>query len=503
MSKRKSDEMIQFQSEHGTNIYITDNNKYLVLCERNKKKMNKRFDSLEEAKNARDEFIKSYEKSITIAPKPLIDENSALLPCRDNDGNVITWAIISVQDEEILSKFKFHMITDGYPGFKINGKSQRLHLHVYYELMKGERKQKYVVDHINGNRCDSRRENLRIASYELNAHNKNKKDGTTSVYRCVSQGKGGSWYVYDISGKLRTFSSESSAGYFADLVAKERFGKDAILNNVEKPDNYEETIVSSLKKDIEKESCIKITKYNTFEVNVDRNGNTFQKTFKTMNEAKIARDKFIDEEEKKAEETLNLQPVSRTSEGIAYRITSGKYKVQVLMDDDIYEKYKSKSIHAQKSKNRDNYYVAINIEGVPICLHILVMNRFGQGFDKLKVDHINRNTLDNRRSNLRVVSISENAQNSVHSSNSTGFHGVCKQRSKFCTNITKDGQLYYCGLYDTRELAALAYNYIAEELYGPTAFLNDVINNSEYFWNSSKRRLILGVDTGSCRVDGD
>ena len=64
------------------------------------------------------------------------------------------------------------------------------------------------------------------------------------------------------------------------------------------------------------------------------------------------------------------------------------------------------------------YYVRVNPKKVH--LHRLIL----QSKKGLVVDHINRNGLDNRRSNLRVVTIQENLRNQIRPNNKTGFTGV-------------------------------------------------------------------------------
>lgn len=76
------------------------------------------------------------------------------------------------------------------------------------------------------------------------------------------------------------------------------------------------------------------------------------------------------------------------------------------------------------------------------------------------VDHIDRDTLNNRRSNLREISKSGNAVNSkMNRRNSSGARGVSwsKGMNKWMTTIKRDGKYEYLGCHDTVELARQAY----------------------------------------------
>lgn len=72
------------------------------------------------------------------------------------------------------------------------------------------------------------------------------------------------------------------------------------------------------------------------------------------------------------------------------------------------------------------------------------------------VDHINRNTLDNRKCNLRIVNNSLNAINSkVRTDNVSGFKGVSwdKSRKLYRAYITKNRKLINLGRFKTLESA--------------------------------------------------
>ena len=91
------------------------------------------------------------------------------------------------------------------------------------------------------------------------------------------------------------------------------------------------------------------------------------------------------------------------------------------------------------------------------------------------VDHISRNKLDNRRSNLRVCSHHENSLNQKkRQTNSTGYIGVSflKCAGKFESYVHYDGKKHYLGLFVSAEEAAKARDAAAVKLFGEYCNLN-------------------------------
>ena len=76
-----------------------------------------------------------------------------------------------------------------------------------------------------------------------------------------------------------------------------------------------------------------------------------------------------------------------------------------------------------------------------------------------QIDHINGNRSDNRISNLRVVNQSGNAQNrrASQKNNQSGYFGVHASGKKWRAQIRIDKKLKHLGLFDTPELASMAY----------------------------------------------
>jgi hypothetical protein len=85
------------------------------------------------------------------------------------------------------------------------------------------------------------------------------------------------------------------------------------------------------------------------------------------------------------------------------------------------------------------------------------------------VDHANCNTLDNRRSNLRICSQSENRFNSRKSkSNTSGYKGVSysNQAKKWRSQIKRKNKIIHLGYYDTPEKAYEAYVAASKKYHG-------------------------------------
>lgn len=88
--------------------------------------------------------------------------------------------------------------------------------------------------------------------------------------------------------------------------------------------------------------------------------------------------------------------------------------------------------------------------------------------DSVAVDHINRDRLDNRRSNLRHSTRELNASNrSMNRNNTSGFKGVSPRGSRWGARTTDAGKRRWLGSFDTPEEAAMAYDTWMESKHGP------------------------------------
>lgn len=150
--------------------------------------------------------------------------------------------------------------------------------------------------------------------------------------------------------------------------------------------------------------------------------------------------------------------------------------VKVKIDKEDMEKCSKLTWHY--AKNKDSKYIQTRIKGKMIKLHRYIMN---MNNSNLVVDHINRNPLDNRKSNLRICSYKENSFNkSIRVDNTSGIPGVSfhKTNKKWRAKIKYNNLTIHLGYFeDINE--ALINRRVAEEILFGEYSPNEKMENIE------------------------
>ena len=160
-------------------------------------------------------------------------------------------------------------------------------------------------------------------------------------------------------------------------------------------------------------------------------------------------------------------------------LTQGKYAIVDTSDYKHQSKYRwhfMQMVGGNKAARND---CAINGRKT-LYMHRAIMG-VNHG-DNIVVDHIHHNTLDNRKSELRVCTRQQNAMNMKIRSGTSRFKGVRwhKTTKKWVSRITMNGATKHIGLYKHEIDAASAYNDEAKRLFGEFACLNEIRGVGEY-----------------------
>lgn len=134
----------------------------------------------------------------------------------------------------------------------------------------------------------------------------------------------------------------------------------------------------------------------------------------------------------------------------------GNQICEFVTDSDSYEKIKM----YKWSLNSHGYVKS----GKNTILHRIIA---GCTDGKIHIDHIDRDRLNNRSSNLRFATISENQRNTALTKrNSSGFKGVSRFEDIWQAAIRVNNEQIYLGHFKTKETAALAYDKAVKKYHG-------------------------------------
>ena len=158
-------------------------------------------------------------------PRPVVpEENVRVIPLCDGG-----YVYVSATDYEWLSRYHWRLY-NGYAGR--HDKEKKVVL-MHREIMQPPEGK--VVDHIDGNKVNNCRFNLRVCTRQENMLNKRKSSNSYSRFKCVICDKrSGKWYARcRYKGEPRMlgwFDDEAEAARAYDRAAVEWFGEYARLN---------------------------------------------------------------------------------------------------------------------------------------------------------------------------------------------------------------------------------------------------------------------------------
>jgi hypothetical protein len=168
-------------------------------------------------------------------------------------------------------------------------------------------------------------------------------------------------------------------------------------------------------------------------------------------------------------------PAAATAvDAVEIHLTKGYYALVDRADFELIGglKWTATEAHNRKSGQVERVYAIRQFLFPDGSKRNVLLHRYLMGDPPEDIDHRSGDTLDNRRSNLRTSTRSENNANARkrHGCSSARkgvyFH---RQMGCWCAQIAKDGKSKHLGLFATEEAASGAYAASARQLYGEFA----------------------------------
>lgn len=375
-------------------------------------------------------------------------KNYGEIPLRNKKKEVVGWAKCSLEDFEELNKYRWYKVKNGYARTTFNSISVTMHKFVKTEIEHVEIPKQHVIDHINNDRIDNRRINLRLATVRQNSLNKKKRTNALSKYRGVRKNtKWGSFTALgNVDGKtinLGSSKSEEEAAMIYDRFCSqcEDFHEGfRVLNFPDKLNEYKNNLNLPQKKTLTSNyfGVFKFNKKFLGRVTVDKKRYRVCYSESELECAK-AYDKFIYENkldrkfnfpEDYPDHANNLQRIVKTDmkivdeKSVELVLRSNKFGFNVIVDVNDYEMIKFYNVSVDTLG-----YAHISVATKKYLLHRYLLNVVDPS---ILIDHIDGNPSNCKRDNLRISTALENSRNKKkHKSASSIYYGVHK--------ITKTG----------------------------------------------------------------
>ena len=149
---------------------------------------------------------------------------SVAIPIHGRSG-VVGHALVDDADAALVSRYRWNMRGGGYAvaGAASTGRTSSVYMH---RLILGLTDPKDCTDHINGDKLDNRRVNLRVGTQALNNQNRAALPGASSRFRGVCWKQGDQKWIASVTvdGQVHNvgrFRSELDAAYAADELRRQ------------------------------------------------------------------------------------------------------------------------------------------------------------------------------------------------------------------------------------------------------------------------------------------